>query len=1384
MMHQSVFLQMTRGLVGGIFSSLLLWGSEPVLAQMIVPDQTLEDAGSLLTTEVQERGQIELIEGGAIQGPNLFHSFQDFNVGAGQQVYFANPSGIAQIFSRVTGDSVSRIEGLLGVAGPADLFVLNPQGIVFGPGAQLDIAGSFTGTTATAFEFSNGQTFGFLASGAPTVGLPLLTTTLRPGLQWGSGLGVSNATTRGTIRSRAELSLGQDLQFAAQNLDLQGQLQAEGDLTLLAKEQLVVRDQALTPFVAKAGNQLLLQGDLSLDIYALSHPNSQLAATGDLFLRSGNSIIGDAQFRSGGSFQVQTLDQSPGPFHSPNDPVIRAGGDVSFTDYQGTSLHILAGGQVSADNITILGAAVGAVAEDFLQETVLLSNGAVLEIDGSARPTLDIRAGVSAAALGNTLGTTGDGSGFGAAAVDSGNATSADITLGQVTFAAPDGQIFLSNQYQPNLTVSGGNITLGTLLGDDDNGVRFQGNGADFTLDSRANFKVEDRVNSSSASGAPGSINLLAQGVIQLDQSYLISNNNGGLAPGNIVIQTGSFRAENGSQIQINSAGFNDAGKVIINATGDVLFDGLLPIASQVNPVRNEKEDRAGIDNRIFDSQLPNAPLVASGGVEINAQNITVSNGAQLQVRVDIGARGESGDINFTARDLIAVVGPSPEATSPNNPSSSALITSIEPDGEGKAGDIILDGARIQLLNGGGLQSNTIGLGDAGNIVISASESMQIGGGRVRRRRSSIQSRVNREGGIGQGGDITIFTPVLDMFDTVQIRANSQPALRDKGRGNSGKITIVAPQRVSIRDNAQLLTDVEERGSFAGDISIRTGIFELLDKSSIFSGANSKEVGSQGGGDLEIIATQSVLVDGESEILTNQRTESLGNAGDILIESPDIRILNGSTVFSLSDGTGNGGSISFQAGEGSILLDNDVPVRTNLEEKGVGKAGNILLNANDITLSNGGRFIAGTEGNGPSGDITAQVPGSVLISGISPASANCARNCASGFYSTVSENAAANDVSRGGSISGVIGQLTITEDGRIDVSSDNIGKAGSTNLTLNTLELDRGGQIRSSTTNLGAGGNIGVVARDRITINNESQIAASATDSAQGDAGTITLKTDQLALNNRSAALVNSAGLGDGGNLEIDAQAVVLDNQSRLTASTASGQGGNLRVTADETVLLRRNSEITTNAGSAGNGGNITLNTPFLVAISTENSNISANASRGDGGQVNINAQSVLGLEFRPQSTSLSDITASSESGNQGSVALNTPNTDPVAGITELPGGFVDSANAVSRQCADRLVAGQSSLVISGQGGLPTRPGNTIGSSFGTGQVRSLAQSTLPPAASNGNAAQMTTAGPVLQEATSWALSSRGKVKLLGTEAIASSHQCEPQRAAVKLPEG
>jgi filamentous hemagglutinin family protein len=96
-----------------------------------------------------------LIDGGAKRDGNLFHSFQDFNILKDQSVYFINPQGITNIITRVTGKSSSSIDGKIGVLGDANLFILNPNGIIFRSNASLDIKGSFLATTANSIQFGD-----------------------------------------------------------------------------------------------------------------------------------------------------------------------------------------------------------------------------------------------------------------------------------------------------------------------------------------------------------------------------------------------------------------------------------------------------------------------------------------------------------------------------------------------------------------------------------------------------------------------------------------------------------------------------------------------------------------------------------------------------------------------------------------------------------------------------------------------------------------------------------------------------------------------------------------------------------------------------------------------------------------------------------------------------------------------------------------------------------------------------------------------------------------------------------------------------------------------------------------------------------------------------
>ncbi|MCJ8280713.1 MAG: filamentous hemagglutinin N-terminal domain-containing protein, partial [Rivularia sp. ALOHA_DT_140] len=137
-------------------SVLTTFISIDLVQAQLLPDKTLGNENSLVSpiNSLEDR-----INGGAIRGSNLFHSFKEFNIDSNQSVYFNNPTAIKNILTRVTGSNQSQILGKLGVLGNANLFFINPNGIIFGKEASLDINGSFVSSTASYINFLDGKQF-------------------------------------------------------------------------------------------------------------------------------------------------------------------------------------------------------------------------------------------------------------------------------------------------------------------------------------------------------------------------------------------------------------------------------------------------------------------------------------------------------------------------------------------------------------------------------------------------------------------------------------------------------------------------------------------------------------------------------------------------------------------------------------------------------------------------------------------------------------------------------------------------------------------------------------------------------------------------------------------------------------------------------------------------------------------------------------------------------------------------------------------------------------------------------------------------------------------------------------------------------------------------
>ena len=116
-----------------------------------------------------------------------------------------------------------------------------------------------------------------------------------------------------------------------------------------------------------------------------------------------------------------------------------------------------------------------------------------------------------------------------------------------------------------------------------------------------------------------------------------------------------------------------------------------------------------------------------------------------------------------------------------------------------------------------------------------------------------------------------------------------------------------------------------------------------------------------------------------------------------------------------------------------------------------------------------------------------------------------------------------------------------------------------------------------------------------------------------------------------------------------------LDNASSISASTLSGEGGNIVLNTDNLELLNQ-SQITASAGGSGDGGNITIDSDTILGI--QNSDITANAVGGDGGNITITADAIIGFEERSRLTPFNDITATSEFGLNGTVTVNSPESN------------------------------------------------------------------------------------------------------------------------------
>jgi large exoprotein involved in heme utilization and adhesion len=417
--------------------------------------------------------------------------------------------------------------------------------------------------------------------------------------------------------------------------------------------------------------------------------------------------------------------------------------------------------------------------------------------------------------------------------------------------------------------------------------------------------------------------------------------------------------------------------------------------------------------------------------------------------------------------------------------------------------------------------------------------------------------------------------------------------------------------------------------------------------------------------------------------------------------------------------------------------------------------GNISIDTGSLSITNGAAISTTTKGKGDAGNVTITATNSVSLDGVS------SNGEASRIQSEVYPQAG--------------------------------GEGGTIDIETGSLSVTNGAVISASTAGQKDAGTIQIKAREDVRISGDSRLETASFSSGEG--GDIDIKQARsLFLIDGAQITSRSEGTGAAGDITIQTRENLESDRSQITATTQSGDGGNINLTVGDLLLMRNNSQISTTAGNAqagGNGGNININTPFLVAVPIENSDITANAFTGTGGTVNITFAGIYGLEFRPRQTPKSDITASSEYGPQGTFEeRNLTGIIAEQGLTNLPTEPVDRSRQITQNCrsSGATAREKNQFIITGRGGIPTSPNEPLqGEAVTTNWVTldsDIGDKTTPATTPHSSTPKQ------LVEAQGWIVDDNGEI-VLTTQALTVTPQgewfsaagCNPPQSA-NTPQG
>ncbi|NEO83547.1 MAG: S-layer family protein, partial [Spirulina sp. SIO3F2] len=669
-------------------------------------------------------------------------------------------------------------------------------------------------------------------------------------------------------------------------------------------------------------------------------------------------------------------------------------------------------------------------------------------------------------------------------------------------------------------------------------------------------------------------------------------------------------------ELESKGIGFGDAGMITVQAARDVI----------VNSSRELDSSSDGLGDAAPIKVMAGSGVTLLGGVEANSfvgagHDITITAEGDINLAQEVMSFGRTNNGNITITSNNGAI----------NANQAVFI----------AGDIGGEALGFATAQGISFPSSLAAFSsnqDAGDITFAAATEINIGESLIISdgRSSTAGGAITFQGNSGGSPNVNV--------ETTYIRAETED-------NDADDITFINLNNLTL-DNVTLVGQAHRRSTgLSPNIKIDvSGAVFFLNGTYIALQNRSRQVT----GNIMLIADSLTI---QNSILSAS-TDSVGSTGtggtiDINV-SGDVIVSGIATGFVYS---------GFPAAIASGTIS---PSR----------AGNIMINATNVTVSDDAAISTLSAEQGAAGDVVINARGTITVNNDGAISADTISN------------------QDGGSVALTAEYVVLTDNGVISASGVDGATGGDVRVTANRINGDGDSLIAALSVGTGNGGNVILVTPNLELTNSSSALVSSDPNSIDAQQIIDTLN-EIIAASNLTASTPVSpinpgSGGGDAGNLNVIGDQLFLSNQSQLLAESSSGNGGNIHLTIDDYILLRYNSSISTTAGTAqagGNGGNININAPFIIGVPTENSDITANAFTGSGGNITINAVAIYGLGFRPFLTALSDITASSDLGVQGSVLLNLTGVDLNQGLTALPREPVNTEVAEGCQAIGRGAA-------------------------------------------------------------------------------------------------